>query len=121
MDFLCCNTGAVFSYISEYLNTDPEYLFEHDDTAVFRKGHRKKWFAVVMRISKRKLHLDSDETTEVLNIKQNPDEIALLVDHRGYFPAYHMNKKHWCSIILDGSVDIDEICFRIDKSFDLVK
>lgn len=121
MDFLYDNTERVFSFISEYLNTEAEFLFENDDTAVFRKGYRKKWFAVVMCISKRRLGIECDEMTEVLNVKLNPNYIALLVDHKGYFPAYHMNKKHWCSIILDGSVDIDEVCYRIEQSFDLVK
>ena len=36
-------------------------------------------------------------------------------------PAYHMNKVHWNSIILDGSVPRKEICRMIGESYDLCK
>ena len=36
-------------------------------------------------------------------------------------PAYHMNKWHWNSIILDGSIPTDEIKYMIDDSFELTK
>lgn len=111
----------VIKHIEESYPSFAEYLFETSETAVFRKGEKKKWFAVVMHISRKNLGLKSDEKVDVLNVKLNPSEIALLVDYKGYFPAYHMNKKHWCTIVLDGTVDIDEICYRIEQSYSLVK
>ena len=36
-------------------------------------------------------------------------------------PAYHMNKTHWNSIILDGSVPDKDICRMIGESYDLTK
>lgn len=115
------STEAVMNFIETTYGDKPEFLFEDSDIAVFRKGVRKKWYAVIMGISKRKLGIDSDESVQVLNVKLNPNEIALLVDRVSYFPAYHMNKKHWCTILLDGTLDIDEICFRIGQSYSLVK
>ena len=111
----------VMSFIESEYGDKAEYLFEHDDTAVFRKGAKKKWYAVVMNISKRRLGIQSDEKIQVFNVKLSPDEIALLVDYKGYFPAYHMNKKHWCSIVLDETLCDDEIYFRINQSYTLVK
>lgn len=111
----------IMDFITSEYGDKAEYLFEHDDTAVFRKGDKKKWYAVIMTISKRKLGIDSDDKIDVLNVKLNPNEIALLIDRVSYFPAYHMNKKHWCTIPLDGSLDIDEICYRIGQSYELVK
>lgn len=111
----------VKNFIEKTYGDKPEYLFETSDTAVFRKGAKKKWYAVIMTISKRKLGLHSDEKVEVLNVKLNPNEIALIVDAVAYFPAYHMNKKHWCTIVLDSSLDIDEIIYRISQSYELVK
>ncbi len=121
MDFLCAQTEEIMSFITANFGDKPEFLFEDSDTAVFRKGERKKWYAVIMRISKRKLGIDSDEYLEVLNVKLSPNEIALIVDRVSYFPAYHMNKKHWCTIVLDYSLSGDEICYRIGQSYDLVK
>ena len=111
----------IMDFITSEYSDKAEYLFEHDDTAVFRKGDKKKWYAVVMNISKRRLGVQSDEKIQVLNVKLSPDEIALLVDNKGYFPAYHMNKKHWCSIALDETLCDDEIFFRIIQSYALVK
>lgn len=121
MDYLNFQTKDVVDFIISTFNDEPEFLFTDSDTTVFRKGERKKWYAVIMTVSKRKLGLNSDEFVEVLNVKLNPDEIALLLDRVSYFPAYHMNKKHWCSIILNGSLDFDEICYRITQSYSLVK
>lgn len=111
----------VIAHIEETYESFAEYLFESSDTAVFRKGERKKWFAVVMHISKKTLGLQGDEKVDVLNVKLNPDEIALLVDYKGYFPAYHMNKKHWCTIVLDNTIELSEIFYRIEQSYYLVK
>ena len=35
-------------------------------------------------------------------------------------PGYHMNKKHWNTIILDGSISDEKILFLVDLSFELV-
>lgn len=121
MDFLCSQTEEIMNFITSTFGDKPEFLFEDSDTAVFRKGERKKWYAVIMRISKRKLGVDTDELVEVLNVKLSPNEIALIVDRVSYFPAYHMNKKHWCTVLLDYSLDSDEVFYRIGQSYNLVK
>ncbi len=111
----------IAKFIEKTFGDRGEFLFANSDTVVFRKGEQKKWYAVIMTISKEKLGLQSDEKAQVLNIKLNPNDVALIVDFESYFPAYHMNKKHWCTILLDGTLDTDEICYRIGQSYDLVK
>ena len=39
----------------------------------------------------------------------------------GILPAYHMNKEHWITILLDGTVPEQKICDLIDISFDLTR
>ncbi len=121
MECLSLQTKEIFDFITDTFSDMPEYLFLDSDTAVFRKGTRKKWYAVVMTIPKRKLGINSDEMIEVLNIKLSPNDVALLVDHKGFFPAYHMNKKHWCTIVLANIVDTNYICYLIEQSYNLVK
>lgn len=121
MDNLCTQTEEIMNFITATYGDKPEFLFEDTDTAVFRKGERKKWYAVMMNISARKLGIESDEKVQVLNVKLSPNEIALIVDKVSYFPAYHMNKKHWCTILLNDSLETDEICYRIGQSYTLVK
>lgn len=111
----------IIAFIKSEYGDEPEYLFIDSDTAVFRKGERKKWYAAIITVSKRRLGLLSDEVIPILDVKLNPNEIALITDGVSYFPGYHMNKKHWCTIPLDGTVDTDEICYRIGQSYELVK
>ncbi len=44
-------------------------------------------------------------------------EMLLLNDD--YYPGWHMNKKNWYTIILDGSVATEDICKHIDESYRL--
>jgi len=61
------------------------------------------------------------ETPLRINLKCDP-ELALHLRemYDAIQPGYHMNKKHWNTIILDGSIPIDEILTMIDDSYDLV-
>ena len=70
-----------------------------------------------MTISKRKLGLDSDDMIEIIDIKHPIDRIEKIVDNVNIFKGYHMNKKHWITIILDNKID-DKILFKlIDTSY----
>ena len=56
-----------------------------------------------------------------INLKCDPDEAQILRGmHKSIIPGYHMNKEHWNTVILDGSLP-DELIFKmIDNSYDLV-
>ena len=79
-----------------------------DDTLVFKV--KEKIFALV--------NLDGDLS---INLKCDP---VLAIDLRERYssviPGYHMNKKHWNTIFLDGSIPDKEIFVWIDHSFDLI-
>ena len=89
--------------------------------AVVRRKSSNKWYAVILTIPKRKIGLESDEVIEVINLHNIPKEIEKLIDYKRYFPAYHMNKKHWCTICLDGTIELKEIYKKIDISYELAK
>lgn len=79
-----------------------------------------KWYALFMKISQRKLGLNSDEMVDVVNLKCVPELIGSFIDYKIYFPAYHMNKEHWLSILLDNSSSDKNIYNLLDMSYDLV-
>lgn len=55
------------------------------------------------------------------NLKCDPDEAQALRDiFTGVLPGYHMNKKHWNTVLLDGSVPDYEIERMVDQSYGLV-
>ena len=55
------------------------------------------------------------------NLKCDPDEAVMLRDiFEGVLPGYHMNKRHWNTVVLDADVPRGEIERMIDNSFALV-
>ena len=115
-------TNDIINYVKNKYGDELEFLWEKSPkTAVVRRKSSKKWYAVILTLSKRKLNLDSDELVEVINLHNSPEEIEKLIDNKKYFPAYHMNKKHWYTIYLDGEVELKEIYKLIDISYELAK
>lgn len=108
----------LIEYVRNTYGDELEFLWQKfDDNAIWRRKDTAKWYAALLTVSKRKLSLDSDELIEIIDLRGTPEEIESLVDNVRYFPGYHMNKKHWYTMLLDGSVSFDEICERIDKSY----
>lgn len=66
-------------------------------------------------------YAEQSDGTVHMNLKCDPNEALML---RGVFdsviPGYHMNKKHWNTVILDGSIPDGEIERMIDRSYSLV-
>lgn len=63
--------------------------------------------------------LDNDPPE--LNLKCDPFHAKLLRDtYEAIKPGYHMNKKHWNTVIVDGSIPEEQIKELIDESFHLV-
>ena len=115
-------TKEIITYVKNKYGDELEFLWEKSPkNAVVRRKSSKKWYAVILTVSKRKLNLDSDEIIEVINLHNTVEEIKKLIDNKRYFPAYHMNKKHWCTICLDGTVELKEIYKLIDISYELAK
>ena len=115
-------TKEIITYVKNKYEDKLEFLWEKSSkNAVVCRKSSNKWYAVILTVSKRKLNLDSDEIIEVVNLHNSPEEIEKLIDNKKYFPAYHMNKKHWCTICLDGTVELKEIYKLIDISYELAK
>lgn len=111
-------TGRLITYVREQYGDELEFLWKSSpNNAVWRRKDTKKWYAVLLTVQGEKLGIDSDGTVEILDFRVEPGELEKLVDYKMYYPGYHMNKKHWCTIILDGSVEFEEICGRIGDSY----
>ena len=55
-----------------------------------------------------------------MNVKCSTIMIGSLLSTKGFFLAYHMNKNHWISIVLDNSVSDDQIIPLLELSYDSV-
>ena len=110
----------VIQYVQETYSDELEFLWKRfPNNAIFRRKDSNKWYAALLVLSKKKLGFDSDEIIDILDLRIETEALEAIVDGKKYFPGYHMNKKHWYTICLDGSVQIDEIFRHIDESYKL--
>ena len=108
----------IFAYIKKKYKATPEYPWGEDDGAVLRHSDNRKWFALVMRVGRGKLGLAGDGQVDVVNLKIADRMFKdVLMQDKGILPAYHMNKEHWITVLLDGTVEEEQICSLIDLSF----
>ena len=62
-----------------------------------------------------------DEAPLRLNLKSQPEQAALLRElYPAVLPGYHMNKRHWNTVVLDGSLADEEVLGMINDSYRLV-
>ena len=108
-------------YCFDTYGTSPDYPFDEDfETAVLRHRDNRKWYALVMRVSRRKFGFDSDEVIDVVNLKLPTEMFGSFGADNGVYPAYHMNKLHWISVLLPDAPD-DVVQFLVNVSFKATK
>ena len=126
----CCEAAVfkaeqsvnIIEYVRKKYGDELEYLWEKfPDNAVWRRKDNKKWYGALLTVSRRKLGIDSDEIVEIIDLREEPGVLEKLIDNTRYYSGWHMNKKHWFTVVLDGSVPLNEIYRRIDKSYMLAE
>ena len=120
-------SGKISSEIIDYCNdkyggNHVNPFKKHPDILAF-VNEKNKWYALFSDVDYNKLNKNTDITTKVkiLNVKYPMDKILEIIDNKNIFPAYHMNKKHWISIVLDKNIKLETIKELIDISYSLVK
>lgn len=110
---------AVQKYVKKKYGSETEYLWRSSpDAGVFRHNDNQKWYGLVMEVSRSKFGLPEKENVCALNVKiDDPMLRDALLQQNGFFPGYHMSKKSWVSIFLDGTVPLDTVCAMIDISY----
>ena len=114
------NRQNVEQCVAQEFGVKPDYLWEGDFvTAALRHPDTKRWFGVLMRIPAMKLGINNEGEADILDIKLDPDFILELQKNlpKQYFPAYHMNKKHWTTVLLTDKTDRKLLQTLINESF----
>lgn len=94
----------------------PVFPWDNDDAGVFKNPNNGKWYALIMSIDRSKLDKKLSDEVEIVNIKLDEAKIPELHRQKGFYPAYHMNKKNWLTITLDESVPDDVLLALVDES-----
>ena len=115
------NKQQFLEYCLNTYGTLPDYPFDDwMESAVFRHVDNKKWYAIVLRVSRRKFGFNSDEVIDVVNLKLPTEMFGSFGAADGVYPAYHMNKLHWISVLLPDASD-DIVQFLVNVSFEATK
>ncbi len=111
----------ILDFAMQLPGTTVDTPFEGDgDSTVLRHSDTRKWFGLLFKAPCRRVGLDSDGQTDILNLKTDPRfRFTLESAYRCVLPAYHMNKDHWISIVLDGDMPLEELHRLIGLSYEL--
>ena len=102
------NKEEIIKYCLTLENTYKDCPFPDDFESVTMKHCKdKKWFALLMNVNNKLC----------LNVKTDPNYSDILRNTYDYIiPAYHMNKEHWNTIIIDEKVDEDLVKELIEQN-----
>lgn len=104
-------------YIRTRYGDEPEFLWESTPhNAIVRRKDNRKWYLALLTVPPEKLGLSGAAPLEIVNLRVTRTDLGDWA-----LPAYHMNKKNWISVVLDGGVPLDTLLRLIDESYQLVK
>lgn len=108
-------------YCHDTYGTIPDYPFDEDfETAVLRHTNNRKWYAIIMRVPRRKFKMESDEVIDVVNLKLPIEMFGSFGASQGVYPAYHMNKLHWISVLLSDAPE-ETVQFLTEVSYEATR
>ena len=114
------NRQELLDWCRKQYGTKPDYPWD-DDNAVLRHQDSRKWYGVILKVGRDRLGLPGGGMADVLNLKCDPVLIGSLRTRPGYFPAYHMNKELWISVLLEGPEPDEEVKGLVDLSYRLTQ
>ena len=96
---------GILSFAETEWGETPEFLWKNfPDYAVMRRKDTDKWYALLARLTADKVGGKRDDLVEVVNLRRTEG-----MDGSRFLPAYHMNKKTWTTVILDGTIDANKL------------
>lgn len=110
----------IYEYVKKQYGTVPEYLWKESPESAVLRHPNGKWYAVIMQVEKSRLGLEGDTKVDIIDVKCDPDMVGLLTQTYGFLPGYHMNKKYWITMLLDGTISEAKILDFLDMSYDLI-
>lgn len=108
-------------FLEKELSVKGDYPWEGDNTSAVYRCKKQKWFALVMKIKFKNLGFESEEPVWAVNLKADAKLIPELIDKKSIFPAYHMNKKYWITVVLTSVTDFEKLKKLTLQSRELVE
>ena len=110
-------SNRITNLVLEKYGDEPEFLWDKfKGSGVFRNPKTKKWYLAILDTDRSKIQENKKGLIEVGLIKLSVENIEKLLKQKHFYPAWHMNKKHWITVILDDSLPDDRIMELIEES-----
>jgi len=120
--FITPQANRLTDHIIKYYGDYPDFPWPKYNThGVFRNKTNKKWYALIMNIERKKVDKTKTGTTDAINLKIDDKKIPTLINQNGIYPAYHMNKKNWITVLLDDTLDDTSVIALLDESHTLTQ
>lgn len=118
----CCSSlclrDQVLDYAKEQFGTEPAYPWpEYPQYCTLKVKATGKWYGIIMNVTYKVLGLGEEGNLDVMNVKLPPERVEELVDGKQFLPAYHMNKKYWLTILLNGQVTLAKVKKLVAESY----
>lgn len=129
LPFTQAQTNRLANHLTRTFGDPTDHPFaKFSSFTAFRHPDNLKWYGLVGKVQRGKLQLgqeswDADalkEQVEMINIKVDPSKLADLLKEPSIYPAYHMSKKSWITIVCDDRLSDDLLFTLVEESRRLV-
>ena len=110
----------ILQFAAEHYQTKPDYPWQRTPDCAVLRCPNGKWYGLIMPVQRCKVTGTAEDICDILNVKCDPMMLGSVVLQKGFYPAYHMNKNSWISILLDGSVPLERVTAALQMSYALV-
>lgn len=116
--FMFPQTNRITKWIYKTYHHEPEFLWKtYPGYGIFRNHKNGKWYGVIMNIDYSKLDSKRRGEVEIIDLKLGKEKVQYYLKENGFYPAYHMNKKNWITVLLDGTVADEKIISLVEESY----
>ena len=111
---------SILAFTAKTYQTKPEHPWRQTPESAVLRHPNGKWYGVIMPVRRSRVTGTSEALCDILNVKCDPLMLGSVLLQKGFFPAYHMNKNNWVSILLDGTVPLSHVAAALQMSYALV-
>ena len=118
--FRTAQAEKAIDFVREIYGDELEFLWKKfPDNAVWRRKDNNKWYGAILTVAGNKIGLETADIVEIIDLRMKADRAEEILSQKHYLPGWHMNKKSWFTLVLDGGVSDGELFARIRESYDL--
>ncbi|MGN0846461.1 MAG: MmcQ/YjbR family DNA-binding protein [Kiritimatiellia bacterium] len=118
--FKTAQAKAVIKFVKDTYGDELEFLWQKfPDNAVWRRKDNNKWYGAILTVSGGKIGLCTEKIVEIIDLRMDSKKAAAILSQENHYPGWHMNKKSWYTLVLDGSISDEELKAKIAERYDL--